>query len=429
METFLVYMLKCAVCVAVYSLFYRVLFSRETFHRTNRIVLLCVMALSCIIPLAGGLLRSAAESSGVALPSDTVLTVWLDGATASGAAPLHTPWWLVAAVAVYLAGVLAVAVRTVLSVVSIHRLMRRGRRQILPDGIRLVLHDAGEAPFSWMHTVVMSQKDWQENGPCILAHERAHISLHHSADMVAAELFVCLQWFNPAAWLLRRELQDIHEFEADRAVLAQGMDAREYQMLLIRKAVGSRLYSLANSLNHSSLKKRITMMIKKKSNPWARAKLLYLLPLTAAVAGFMACTDTAADGNMAGSKDTDKIVIDKGMAAPASAQSLPGDTVMSFVEKMPEFPGGMDAMMKFLKENVKYPDAAKASEAEGRVVVQFVVDKEGNVTEPSVVKSAGEVLDAEALRVVGMMPRWTPGMNDGKPVRVKYVMPFTFKMP
>lgn len=415
--------------MAVYCLFYRALFSRETFHRTNRIVLLCVMVLSCIIPLSGGLLRSAAESGGVALPSDIVLTVWLDGVTASGAAMQHTPWWLVAAAAVYLAGVLAVALRTVVSVAGISRLTGKGRSTNLPGGIRLVLHDGSQTPFSWMRTVVMSQKDWQENGQCILAHEMAHISLHHSADMVVAELFVCLQWFNPAAWLLRRELQDIHEFEADRAVLAQGMDAREYQMLLIRKAVGSRLYSLANSLNHSSLKKRITMMIKKKSNPWARAKLLYLLPLTAAVAGIMACTDTAADGNMAGSKDTDKIVIDKGMAAPASAQSLPGDTVMDMVEKMPEFPGGMDAMMKFLKENVKYPDAAKASEAEGRVVVQFVVDKEGNVTEPTVMKSAGEVLDAEALRVVGMMPRWTPGMNGGEPVRVRYTMPFTFKMP
>ena len=165
--------------------------------------------------------------------------------------------------------------------------IRHNQREQLPDGTLLIIHSCNFAPFSWMKYIVISQADLKENGHDILLHEQAHIRNHHSWDLLLVEVCSWLQWFNPAIWLLKQELQNIHEYEADEEVLRQGIDARQYQMLLIKKAVGARLYSIANSFNHSSLKKRITMMLKKKSNPWARLKYLYVLPLAAiAVAAF-----------------------------------------------------------------------------------------------------------------------------------------------
>ena len=148
-------------------------------------------------------------------------------------------------------------------------------------GIKLIVLQEDTIPFSWMNYIVISEKDLHDNCREILLHESTHILLRHSWDLVLADTCIILQWFNPAAWLLKQELQTIHEYEADEHVLEAGVDAKNYQLLLIKKAVGKRLYSIANNLNHSNLKKRITMMMKKKSNPWGRLKYLYVLPIAA----------------------------------------------------------------------------------------------------------------------------------------------------
>ena len=144
-----------------------------------------------------------------------------------------------------------------------------------------MVHNQEIAPFSWMKYIVISRKDLEENGREILIHEMAHIHHRHSVDLLVADICIFFQWFNPSAWLLKQELQNVHEYEADETVINEGVNAKEYQLLLIKKAVGTRLYSMANSFNHSKLKKRITMMLKEKSNPWARLKYLYVLPLAA----------------------------------------------------------------------------------------------------------------------------------------------------
>ena len=154
--------------------------------------------------------------------------------------------------------------------------------QKLVDGIHLILTDQPVVPFSWMRTIVISRKDFEESGIEIMTHEMAHIKARHSIDLLISEICILFHWFNPSVWLLRQELQNIHEYEADESVLNQGVDAKRYQLLLIKKAVGAqRFTSMANSFNHSSLKKRIAMMLKQKSSPWARLKYLYVLPLAA----------------------------------------------------------------------------------------------------------------------------------------------------
>ena len=190
--------------------------------------------------------------------------------------------WLTILFGVYMCGCLFFAGRFLYSVGQIVRLIHSGRVTVLDGGVRLVVVDRPVSPFSWMRYIVISRIDMEESGAEILTHERAHIEAWHSLDMWLAGVCVVLHWFNPAAWLLKQELQNVHEFEADESVILNGVDARHYQMLLIKKAVGTqRFTSMANSFNHSKLKKRITMMLKQKSSPWARLKYLYVLPLAA----------------------------------------------------------------------------------------------------------------------------------------------------
>ena len=282
MGTFLVYILKSAVCLAMFYLFYRLLLSKETFHRFNRMALLGVMLLSCLLPLVKVTVEQASPVNAQVMSMEDLLLMYQWNSEAvvveEGSRPFH---WQEGLVLVYFAGLFFVIVRHLWSLGRMLYLIRHSRCERLDNGIRLVVHCRKLAPFSWMRYIVISETDLKESGHHILVHEMAHIHHRHSWDLLLTEACAWLQWFNPAIWLLKQELQNIHEYEADEEVLRQGINAKEYQMLLIKKAVGARLYSIANSFNHSSLKKRITMMIRKKSNPWARAKYLYVLPLAA----------------------------------------------------------------------------------------------------------------------------------------------------
>ena len=290
MGIFFVYILKSSVCLAVFYLFYRLLLSRETFHRFNRVALLSILLLSCLLPLVEVTVEKQTEVH------QTMMTLeqWLmlaDMMNTTNVAELQieevTVTWIQVALLVYLAGILLFAFSNGYSLLKLGNLLRSGRKEDLSkytDGgekVTLIVHDHDIAPFSWMKYIVISQKDLDENGREILIHELAHIQNRHSWDLLVADICIFFQWFNPASWLLKQELQNIHEYEADETVIEKGVDAKQYQLLLIKKAVGTRLYSMANSFNHSSLKKRITMMLKEKSSPWARLKYLYVLPLAA----------------------------------------------------------------------------------------------------------------------------------------------------
>ena len=290
MGIFFVYILKSSVCLVVFYLFYRLLLSRETFHRFNRVALLSILLLSCLLPLVEVTVEEQTEVH------QTMMTLeqWLmlaDMMNTADATDLQveevTVTWIQVALLVYLAGILLFALRNGYSLLKLGGLLKFGRKENLSkyidegEKVTLIVHDRDIAPFSWMKYIVISKKDLDENGREILIHELAHIQNRHSWDLLVADICIFFQWFNPASWLLKQELQNIHEYEADETVIEKGVDAKQYQLLLIKKAVGTRLYSMANSFNHSSLKKRITMMLKEKSSPWARLKYLYVLPLAA----------------------------------------------------------------------------------------------------------------------------------------------------
>jgi len=545
MGIFFVYILKTSVCLAMFYLFYRLLLSKETFHRFNRVALLGVLVLSCLIPMIE---VTTHDASGFLVLEEMILMAEVEPAGVLDETSNPFPWRALMLL-VYMAGILFFVIRHLWSLGRMLRLLRVSRKEDLGDGITLFVHDDKEvAPFSWMKNIAVSETDLAESREAVLMHERAHIHNRHSWDLLLGEVCVFFQWFNPAAWLLKQELQTIHEYEADEWVIENGIDAKTYQLLIIKKAVGARLYSIANSFNHSSLKKRITMMIKKKSNPWARMKCLVALPLAAvAVAAFarpevsneldeissakvndltsivkaeevksvenssdekfklsgqvmeypakkpvpgasilvrgttngtladidgkfvipvkkgdvlvvsyvglqtqqvpidaptnlvvwmkedvqtmeeMVVVGMASDGVGAPSVDPNKkvaAVVD----VPKVKEEPQEKVIFQVVEEMPQFPGGMGEAMKFLAKNIKYPVSAQQAKIEGRVVVQFVVERDGSISDIHTVRSVSPELDAEAVRVVSLMPKWIPGKQRGKAVAVKYTMPIMFRL-
>ena len=314
----------------------------------------------------------------------------------------------------------------------------------------------------------------------------------HSWDVVLLNAVQVVQWFNPLAWHMSFSLRDVHEYEADDCVLRSGVAMRQYQSLLIRKAVGSSSYAFANSFNHSLIKKRLTMMLREKSNPWMLSKSLYVIPVALVALSAFATSEKElmSDNGSAvvesSSKVTDLSRVEQENSektASAVTVSLPAkpdtvdaaspdktaaplpdgdDKVFDEVEVMPTYEGGMGAMMAFISQNISYPKSAQANGISGRVIVQFVVEKDGKVTDVHVIKSvidkpavpktegksaesndgnAGasvvseedyaksvKDIEDEAVRVVRLMKPWEPGKRNGAPVRVRFYVPLTFRL-
>ena len=199
--------------------------------------------------------------------------------TAAMVPEVSEPIWPVILCSLFALGALAVLIHVVFSIIGIRRMIRSGRSEALESGETLIITETDTAPFSWMKYIVISREDYESGYSQILTHEKAHIALRHSWDILFVDMITALQWFNPAIWMLKADLRALHEFEADDAVLRSGANIKEYQYLLIRKAVSKSGYSVANSFNHSTLKARITMMLNKKSSRMSAWKALYVIPL------------------------------------------------------------------------------------------------------------------------------------------------------
>ena len=446
MGVFFIYILKSSVCLVLFYLFFRLLLSKETFHRFNRMALLGVLFFSLLIPCIEVTTRHQVEVQQAVLSIEQLLLMAeLETTPANVGAVQETSAisWVQIVLLVYWAGILFLACRNIYSLICLFRLIHSGKHEKLEKGVTLVVHNQEIVPFSWMKYIVISRKDLEENGREILIHEMAHIHHRHSVDLLVADICIFFQWFNPGAWLLKQELQNIHEYEADETVINEGVNAKEYQLLLIKKAVSTRLYSMANSFNHSKLKKRITMMLKEKSNPWARLKYLYVLPLAAiAVTAFarpeisekmeeisaVKVNDLAEIVQEKVLQDTVKVSKDekKDDLVVSGVKSKEEEEIVIFevVEQMPEYPGGMSALQKYLSE--KIAGSPMKGKAGGRVMVGFTVAETGKIKDVRVLQSDEASLNQEAERIVSEMPDWIPGKQRGRPVPVKYTVPIRF---
>lgn len=514
----IVYTLKVSLCLIVFYLLFKLFLSKETFHRFNRVMLLSVIFLSLVIPLIKISLSSPSPvNEGMVMIEDLIL----QGSVIPDAESTSRITFMGCVALLLIAGWIVFFLRMIFSVCHLLLKIKKGKDKVVPiQGARVIVMRELTSPFSWFNNIIIGKDDYQEHPEEILTHELAHVQLYHSYDIVLANLLIIFQWFNPASWLLKRELQNVHEYEADQAVINRGVDAKQYQMLLIKKSVGEHLFSMANYLNYHSLKTRITMMQMKQSNPWHKMKALVVVPMAALavvafanphvdavaeqiqsesdavvsqavtemknemtptqeqplvqveeteenveVVGKVVDTDSKPiigaailiRGTKKGSvtdpeglfrmKDvpvgswidvmyvgfkTVSMQVTKANASKLSfvmeKENASNGKVFDVVEQMPQFPGGMPALMKWLQDNMKYPKEAQDAKQQGRVIVSFVVEKDGSITNVRVVKSVAPALDEEAIRVVKAMPKWNPGMQNGEPVRVNYTVPISFQL-
>lgn len=451
MGEFIVYSVKISLCLVMFYVFYKLLLSRTTLHTFNRFVILALVAVSMVLPFVHVTVSEPVVEGAVSIDQLVMMATVVEQER-----PEFHFSAINVAVLIYIIGVAVFFIRMLLSYAGIHRIMKRAVTVIDDDAVRIYVVEGDIAPFSWFRNIVISAADYRDNRRAIITHEKAHVAKMHSADILLCNVLTVVQWFNPAAWLLKAELQDVHEYEADEAVLRSGIDATGYQLLLVRKAVGDRLFAIANNLSKDSLKKRITMMKTKKTNRWESMKALVVLPLAAIAVVAFASPEVAEVENevVAESQQLVQAVeqqvtgqavtaatpaADVAMSVAASAgeaampETAPADTARSektydVVETMPEFSGGTGEMMKYLMKSIRYPEEMMKQNVQGRVIVTFVVRKNGEIVDAKVVKSVHPQLDAEALRIINGMPNWTPGMQNGKPVNVKFALPVSFKL-
>lgn len=421
MTPFLLYIGRSSLYLALFYAFFLLVMRRTTFFRLNRLLLLAGTVMCFLLPLlrlrtvempllmAGPLSEAASEPALTAAPSVSSPVPYLE--------------------LLYALGFLAVLSWTAAAMVRMYRTIRKGVATRLEDGTKLVLTEADIPSFSWGRTIVMSRKDAETN-PVIRLHEEAHIRKAHTLDILLFTAVTLVHWFNPLVWITLGELKLLHEYEADDAVLNHGIDATQYQLLLVRKAVGEKRFSLANGFQHAKLKNRIDMMLKPSSSRWMRWSYLALIPvLTAAM---FACNPTKeskepaleAEEREAPAAGYSVTVTDK--PAVASGQdSVP----FSLIEQKPTFNGGdANEFSKWVNSKLKYPELAKKDGVQGRVTLQFTVGADGVVRNVMVLRGVREDLDAEALRVVSASPNWEPGMQDGKAVPVVYTFPVIYQL-
>lgn len=607
----MLYVIKAAITLALlYSCFFLFL-SKETFHRFNRCMLVGIMLVSLVMPM----FHFTTEHPTTLNEEVYQMQNYIQHDTAPIIVTAQQPQgitWIQALTWIYMAGVVLMLILTLVQATSLIRFMSSGVRHTDSQGNTVILHNNDVPPFSIFRYIVMSVKDYESSRQYILTHEQEHIRLGHTYDLLLLQGMKTLMWFNPFIWFLSRDLKAVHEYEADQAVINQGIDAKSYQQLLVMKVVGNRLQPFTNNLNHGSLKKRIVMMYQKPSNRWLMLKALCAIPVAALTINtfatpietdpvedmvktlettnvpafnevkealpspktaeeaseekpFAITTDSnniddnplilinghevkipadikTIDGETLGKmlhinkEDIASVTVLKNGAATAiygekakngvisietkAFQAQPKDTVVvknevsdvlnissavnidELMEKLPgaekhedgnitingkvvkkillqgqevyddddddpvfevteepaQYPGGQAALMQYLAQNIRYPKISAENGVQGRVLVQFVIEKDGSLSNFAVVKKSGDTitknaqsgitvnalgsateeskvpqeafdaLNAEAVRVLREMPKWIPAKQRGQEVRMRYTLPITFRL-
>lgn len=409
----LIYLLKVNIVFILLYGCYRLMCYKDTFFGWRRTTLLLIYAVSLVVPALNieywtrqqAVLRSAAEVyAGRMLPEVGITTAH------------QTIDWL----SIFVTGYLFVAglllVRFAWQLVSIVRLAHRCDKKMV-QGVPIRVLPEGQGPFSFFRWIFLCPTQATDQLLHeILLHEQTHCRQHHSADVLISQLFVIAFWANPFIWLMRREVRINLEYLADNHVLKEGTDSRTYQYHLLGLTYTKCVATLSNNFNVLPLKKRIQMMNKRRTKGIRRVKYALFIPMAAALL-VVSNIETVARAQKV-NKTTAIQPKDKAKDEP----------VALVVENMPDYPGGTGKLMEFLAKNLKYPESAEKNKQEGRVIVRFVIEKDGSLTDFAVARSVSPALDAEALRVAKMMPKWIPAKNKGKTVRLRYNIPIKFSL-
>ena len=451
-----IYLIKINVALMLLYGFYRLTVSRDTFFGLRRLTLWLIYAVALMVP-ALNLEYWVRDTPTMASMANVYADTFYPVVVVKAQAPSIT--WMDMLLGIYWAGVAVLSLRLVWQLFSIIRLAVISRKQEV-EGIKVHLLRGEGSPFSFFRWVFMypstlEGKQLHE----VMVHECTHVSGLHSLDTLFSELFSIACWFNPFAWLMKQEVRMNLEYLADESVLSDGNARKSYQYHLLGLAYRQPKDStkIANNFNLLPLKKRIKMMNKRRTSEIGKAKYLLFAPLAGVllmvsniesvareiggqvpeVAEVQQKADQALNADVAVANPMAKAEEAKAAElakaeAKASDVTAPADTTKNVVydvtETMPQFPGGQGVMMKYLAANIKYPASAVKAKKQGRVIIAFVIQKDGSVTNARIVKSVDPELDAEALRIVKAMPNWTPGTQDGKPVNVRYTIPVVFSL-
>lgn len=441
METsILPYFLKVNLALAILYICYRLLFRNDTFFRLRRAVLLSVYLIAFLYPLLDISIWLSTRESVTEIVNYYSTILPLKTVVATDDTPLSTEAdWLTIAesymLLIYLAGITLLFLRCIIELFTVIRLRLRSPKQLI-NGTTLYVLPSQEEPYSFFGWIFASPESHTPQAlEEILVHEKTHVRQLHSIDVVLGEIVCILCWINPFVWLLKKEISSNHEYLADEQVMLAGYNKKEYQYHLIGlEHPEMAIAKLYNNFSVLPLKKRITMLNKKRTGRVGKVKYLTLLPLAA---GLLLLNNIDAMARIMNRQTSVPAPVQRTEVIPAPettpaeiAVPLPpeDDKVYEVVEVMPEFPGGQSELLKYLARNIKYPAESFKNKEEGKVQMAFIVNKDGSISDVRVLKSATPALDAEAIRVIKSMPTWTPGKNKGKAVRVSYTAPIYFKI-
>lgn len=412
MATFIFYLLKSSICLLVFYIFYRILLSKETYFSLNRYFIISSVILSFLIPIIYITIDFPASNFNNSILLDTVVI------TPKGFHEVYMGNFDLFNILLYIyfAGAAILLVHYALKITQLVRLIKR-YGITYKNGIRYVFNDAQYAPFSFFNFLFLDTKLAENDAEKIIAHEQIHVKQYHSFDIIIMELLTIFHWFNPFIWLYKHSLKENHEFLADEGVLLKGYEKVNYQHLLLSISTGIPLNDLSNNFNNSIIKRRFIMMSKVKSSMAGKLKILLAIPFLVALFWLFSCDKIVKTQD---EKKSNEVI--------TSADKNAKDSVYTKVEVLPEFKGGYDNLIKFLVNNVKYPANAKEKGIQGKVYIEFTIDENGKVINPNIGRGVNPELDAEALRVVSLLPDWIPGKDKGKAVKVKSVLPINFKL-
>ena len=418
MTPFLLYIARAGLYLGLFYAFYLLVMRRTTFFGLNRALLLAGSYLCLLLPLIR--LRTV-QAAGFAPELSMVGVAWERAVTS----PKPFPWPEVL-LALYVCGAVAALALFLVSAWKVNRLIRRGEKTVLGD-CTLVLLENNVRSFSWGRTVVMSRQDLEQN-PAIFTHERMHVHYRHTLDLLLFSPIQLLFWWNPLVWIIREELRLLHEYQADEGVLQKGIDATQYQLLLVRKAVGEQRFSLASGFQHAKLKNRIAMMLKPTTAGWMRWSYLALIPV---LATFMfACNPKKTAETPVPAEESEALESLPAKAIKLSAEELTDAVPFAMVGVKPSFNGGSaNEFSQWVNSQLKYPQTAINDKVQGRITMSFTVDTDGSVKDVKVLRGIRQDLDEMALKVVTASPKWEPGRNaEGEAVPVTMVFPVIFQL-
>ena len=429
MSTLFIYMVKVALYMFAFYLVYSIMLSRDTSYVRNRIFILLSLGTALILPLITlqTLKPLNIQFFGKFL-SDVFVTAAYNGTKVSDTASSGNGY-LEMIYSIYVIGMVVFAVKLLIDFFNLMFLIIRHK----DEGSRIIrFHGFSTSGFSAMGYIFINTRLSPEEAGEIIRHEQNHLRRNHFIDIIFIEFVKAFQWFNPVVYLFNRSLRAVHEYQADQECLNSGVPIVNYQSLLLSQVFKSRAFNLTNSFSNPSLiKKRMVMMTKQRTSAIASAKMLIVVPVITLI--FLAISASKSEvmpppppppppqSQSTELKDNPQVVEEESIG---EAKEVP----YVVVEKMPMFPGGDAALLKYIAENTMYPELAKENNIQGRVIVRFCVTSKGSVNRISVIKGVDPELDNEAIRVVNSLPTFRPGTQGGKPVPVWYMVPITFSL-